>query len=324
MSSGVRSYFKQVALHVPSELEYAFPYRILRAGREQYTDRYPVFRRRLMEVHHLVYVEQGYGRLATGDYRGFLAPGSIAALCADTVNDLGPRPDDPMEITWLVVEGTGFPRVAASVGLTVSRPHATIGVAPEPRAIFRELRGAEPGHIWRVQSLFWALLARIALATGRRDMGPPPSAAPPVQATPDLPDLPGRPVGPPPTVPPAEALTADDPAVARAVELARLHLGEPDLRVAHLAGAARLGRSRFVERFRRATGASPRLYLELLRMEEARRWLEDGAPVARAARLAGFADPLYFSRRFRALHGVPPSAYAGVALGAGPGAGRRR
>jgi AraC-like DNA-binding protein len=259
-----------------------------------------------------VYVEQGYGRLATGDYRGPLAPGSVAVLCAGTLNDMGPRPEDPMEITWLAIEGEDFPRLAAAAGLTAARPHAAIGAAPEPRAIFRELRQARPGSIWRAQSLFWALLARIALAAGRPDMGAPPAAATPVVAPPDAP---GRPVAPPPTVPPAEALAADDPAVARAVDLARLHLDEPDLRLSHLAGAARLGRSRFVQRFRLATGTSPRRYLELLRMEEARRLLEDGAPVGRAARQAGFSDPLYFSRRFHALHGLPPSSYQAVARG---------
>jgi AraC-like DNA-binding protein len=59
-------------------------------------------------------------------------------------------------------------------------------------------------------------------------------------------------------------------------------------------------------------------YLERLRMEEARRRLEEGDPVAQAARLAGYDDPLYFSRRFRALHGVAPSAYRAVARGARP------
>jgi AraC-like DNA-binding protein len=105
-------------------------------------------------------------------------------------------------------------------------------------------------------------------------------------------------------------------AIARAIEAAHVHFREPELRLDHLARAAHLGRSRFAQRFRQVTGSSPMRYLERLRMEEARRRLEEDASVGRAAQLAGFEDPLYFSRRFRALHGVAPSAYRAVACGA--------
>ncbi len=307
-----RPYYKQVALHVPSEQEHAQQYRLLRVGREQYTARYPLFQRRVMDVHHLLYVEQGRGRLRMAGYNGALEPGMVAFLCAGTTNDMGPDREDPMEITWLVLEGEALPRLMASAGLTESRPNAAIGEAPEPRAIFRELRRRQPGAIWRAHSLIWALLARIATATGHAGMGDPPATA----DRPFLPaDLPGRPVEPP-TVPGADALACDDPAVVCAIELARVHLREPGVRLTHLARAASLGRSRFVQRFRQATGVSPMRYLEALRMEEARRLLEEDLAVARIAQLAGFEDPLYFSRRFRTLHGVPPSAYRAVARGA--------
>ena len=310
-----RPYYKQVALHVPAEQEHGQQYRLLRVGREQYTERYPSFQRRVMDVHHLVYVEQGRGRLRTGSYNGALEPGMIAFLCNGSTNDMAPDPDDPMEITWLVLDGPALPRLVASAGLTDSRPCAAIGEAPEPRAIFRELRRRQPGAIWRAHSLIWALLARIATATGRVGLGDPP----PTANRPFLPaDLPGRPVEPPLVVPGPDALACDDPAVVRAMDLARVHLREPGVRLGHLARAASLGRSRFVQRFRRATGVSPMRYLEALRMEEARRLLEEDLAVARIAQLSGFEDPLYFSRRFRALHGVPPSAYRAVARGARP------
>jgi AraC-like DNA-binding protein len=314
MSAGERqpAYYKQVALHVPSEIEYRFPYRLLRAGREQYTADYPTFRRRTMDVHHLVYIERGGGYLKTGSYRGELAAGSVAALFAGTVNDMGPHPDDPMEITWLVLAGEGFRPLMASAGLSVARPCVAIGEATEPRAIFRELRRRQPGAMWHVQSLLWAFLARIAVASGSRGLGDPPSATPII--TP--PDLPGRPIAPPPPVSETDALACDDAAVSRAIEAAHMHLREPDLRLDHLAHAAGLGRSRFAQRFRQVTGTSPMRYLERVRMEEARRRLEEDTPVARAAQLAGFDDALYFSRRFRTLHGLTPSAYRAVVRGA--------
>jgi AraC family transcriptional regulator, arabinose operon regulatory protein len=307
-----RPYYKQVALHVPSEIEHALPYQLLRVGREQYTDTYPVFTDRVMDVHHLVYAEQGQGWLETAGRRMGLVPGSIVLLPEGTVNNMGPVVGDPMEITWLVMTGAGLGQVAASAGLTEAEPHAAIGTASEPRAIFRELRLAEPGHIWRAHSLLWALLARVAVATGSRDMGP----APMVFTVPN--DHPGRPVGPPEVAVSPDSLFCDDPAVLRAIELARLHFREPSLRVSHLVAAASFGRSRFNQRFRLATGTSPRRHLELVRMEEARRLLEGDVPVGRVAELCGFEDPLYFSRRFRALHGVPPIAYRNISRGAHP------
>jgi AraC-like DNA-binding protein len=269
----------------------------------------------VLDEHHLLYVEQGHGWLEYGGYRGALSAGAVAALCLGVAHDLRPRPDDPLEITWVVLAGAGFERLAAHAGLTRARPCVPIGSAPEPRAIFRELRQALPGCVWRAHALLWALLARIAAATGSAGLGaPPPSATQPKT----VPDAPGRPIGPPPAVPDSEALAADDPAIARAIDVARMHLREPDLRLDHLARAASLGRSRFGQRFRRATGLPPRQYLERLRMEEARRLLEEDLPVTRVAELAGFEDPLYFSRRFRALHGVAPTAYRAVAHGARP------
>jgi AraC-like DNA-binding protein len=220
-----------------------------------------------------------------------------------------------MEITWLVLAGGGFPRLVASAGLTAARPCAAIGEAPEPRAIFRELRQAQPGAIWRAQALLWALLARVAAAIGSPGLGAPPATA----ARPVLPvDAPGRPIGPPPSVSETEALACDDPAIARAIEVARVHLREPDLRLDHLAQATCLGRSRFVQRFGQVTGIAPMQYVERLRMEEARRLLEEDLPITQVAQLAGYGDPLYFSRRFRAMHGVAPTVYRAVARGARP------
>jgi AraC-like DNA-binding protein len=43
------------------------------------------------------------------------------------------------------------------------------------------------------------------------------------------------------------------------------------------------------------------------RMHAARNYLLNGTrPVAEVARLCGFADEAYFSRRFRQIHGQPP------------------
>jgi AraC-like DNA-binding protein len=63
--------------------------------------------------------------------------------------------------------------------------------------------------------------------------------------------------------------------------------------------------------FRRATGLSPQQYVQRLRMRQARMLLAEGdLSVKQVAYACGFSDARYFSRRFRAAHGVPPSRYA--------------
>ncbi|HEV8246400.1 MAG TPA: helix-turn-helix domain-containing protein, partial [Polyangiaceae bacterium] len=52
---------------------------------------------------------------------------------------------------------------------------------------------------------------------------------------------------------------------------------------------------------------TPKQYLLQRRLWRARRELENGASVKAAADIAGFADPLYFSRSYRRLFGHPPS-----------------
>ena len=62
--------------------------------------------------------------------------------------------------------------------------------------------------------------------------------------------------------------------------------------------------------FRRHLGASPLEYQTQLRMVRARELL-DSSPlsIAALARLAGYDDPLYFSRQFSRVHGMSPRAY---------------
>jgi hypothetical protein len=62
--------------------------------------------------------------------------------------------------------------------------------------------------------------------------------------------------------------------------------------------------------FRKQYGCGPSAALELVRLERASTMLtRSNLSIGQVANACGFADPLYFSRRFRAVHGIPPSAY---------------
>ncbi|MFT4166577.1 MAG: helix-turn-helix domain-containing protein [Microlunatus sp.] len=100
-----------------------------------------------------------------------------------------------------------------------------------------------------------------------------------------------------------------DPRVLAAMEEMAGRLAEP-ITVAGLARRAGLSSSRFAHLFTEQVGISPMRYLERQRMRLAEQLLDlTPRTVGEIARTVGFEDPLYFSARFRAYAGMPPSSY---------------
>jgi AraC-like DNA-binding protein len=99
----------------------------------------------------------------------------------------------------------------------------------------------------------------------------------------------------------------------RAVELVRdyltAHAGEqtPAETLEQIAGTDRFTLTRH---FRRAFGTSPDRYRTLRRLEHARRAIEKGVPLARAAFDAGFADQSHLTRQFKRAYGLTPGRWA--------------
>lgn len=79
------------------------------------------------------------------------------------------------------------------------------------------------------------------------------------------------------------------------------------LNVRQMAVACGLSPSRFAHLFHRETGRTPQRHLEMLRLNRARQLLEfTQEPVKFIASQVGFANPFYFSLRFKRLHGASP------------------
>ncbi len=79
--------------------------------------------------------------------------------------------------------------------------------------------------------------------------------------------------------------------------------------LADIAAATGLDASSVCRLFRRFLGVSPHQYLRRRKMAIAAGWLiERGGRVQDAAARVGMDDAFHFSRAFRAVHGVPPSA----------------
>jgi AraC family transcriptional regulator of arabinose operon len=82
------------------------------------------------------------------------------------------------------------------------------------------------------------------------------------------------------------------------------------LDVPRLAKAVNLSVSRFAHLFRAQLGVTPQQFVERRRLDAAARLLElTGRSVASIAAQVGYADPLYFSTRFRLYTGSSPTTY---------------
>lgn len=91
------------------------------------------------------------------------------------------------------------------------------------------------------------------------------------------------------------------------------------LTLSELAAAACVSPSYLSRVFRKHYGCPPGAALELVRLERARTMLtRSNLSIGQVADACGFADPLYFSRRFRAAHAIAPSAYRRDGAGAVP------
>jgi AraC family transcriptional regulator len=111
---------------------------------------------------------------------------------------------------------------------------------------------------------------------------------------------------------PGPDAVAEAPAVTAA--LAYVHRawqgGMRPLTMAELAAAAAVSGAHLSRQFSRAYGTGPIAALERVRLVRAATLLaRSNLSVTQVGAACGFADPLHFSRRFRAVHGRSPRAY---------------
>ncbi|HXS22044.1 MAG TPA: AraC family transcriptional regulator [Steroidobacteraceae bacterium] len=83
-----------------------------------------------------------------------------------------------------------------------------------------------------------------------------------------------------------------------------------ELRLDSLAAVANLTVFQLIRLFKRVAGLTPHAYLVQLRLDEARRHLRNGMPIAEAAMAAGFYDQSALSNHFRRSYGITPAQYA--------------
>ena len=106
-----------------------------------------------------------------------------------------------------------------------------------------------------------------------------------------------------------QSQTSDDGSFARLHDWMAEHLGQ-DLRVEALAARAGMSPRNFARLYVRRLGTTPAKAVERLRLEAARRALEEsGASIARVAQVCGFGDEERMRRAFLRSLGVAPQHY---------------
>jgi AraC-like DNA-binding protein len=213
----------------------------------------------------------GWCRLPSGRYE--VEAGQALVIPAGVAHEYGAAADRPWTIWWLHLGGADVPELIGALGGPVVR----VGDAYRAVSLMDEvLTGMERDDSVRSRQAAagaaWHLLA--LLAAGQT--GAPASR---------------------------------NDAIQQAQQYLREHLGARTS-VAELAALARLSPSHFAALFRRATGTGVLQYQTRLRMSRARELLDTtDQAVAEIARTLGYADPFYFSRQFRSVHGASPSDY---------------
>lgn len=102
-----------------------------------------------------------------------------------------------------------------------------------------------------------------------------------------------------------------DPRIREAMEYLSGDLGRP-FELERTARAVGLSVTRFSHLFKETTGKTPQRFSEEARLAHASFLLRESTlTVGEIAAQCGFADPLYFSRRFRRRFGHPPTRHRG-------------
>ncbi|MFK4115127.1 AraC family transcriptional regulator [Microbacterium sp. NPDC006705] len=181
---------------------------------------------------------------------------------------------DPWTIWWMHLRGSDVAELSSSM-LGAPRPLTRLRSVDRVSALFDEIvslleRRLSQAHLLSASGLAWHLLTRIEADS---------------------------------------VLPADGSPLERAMRYLEARV-DGSIQVAELADLVGMSPSHLSALFRRATGGGPGAFHTGVKMARARELLDTTElPIADVATAVGYADPLYFSRHFRRVHGVNPTTY---------------
>jgi AraC family transcriptional regulator of arabinose operon len=231
----------------------------------------------------LIVCVDGFGWCELPPGRHAVRPGQVLVLPAGTPHAYGAADDAPWTVWWLHVVGADIPGLIRALGSTVDSPVLSVPDVTRAVALIDEVilvmeRDDSQPTLQEAAGAAWHLLA--LLSTARPEAGA------------------GR----------------ADPVRVALAHLQRRYADK--VSVAELAELVGLSPSHFSALFRKANGCGPREYQTRLRMMKCRQLLDTtDLPISSIARRVGYDDPFYFSRQFRAVHGVTASEHRARAKG---------
>ncbi len=227
-----------------------------------------------------VYCAKGRGWCEAGGRLHAVGPGDLLVSPPAALQALGVPASASWMIHWVHAIGSHVPEYLRGLGISSLCPVLHVGEDPQLVRLFNEIlvtlrRGSEfPRLLKASHALAYALALLTQMVQEKR---------------PDNPD--------------------HLQSIASAIIYLTEHLNQP-LRVPDLARLANLSPAYFTELFRQQTGCSPREYIHLLRIHRACQLLQARKlNVKEIASQLGYADPLHFSRQFKAFQGVSPTEY---------------
>ncbi|PZE20125.1 AraC family transcriptional regulator [Paenibacillus xerothermodurans] len=232
-------------------------------------------------LHHIVsgrgtYTCQGTTyQLGAGD-SFLIEPGELISYTADL--------DDPWHYRWLAFTGEQADRLLSRIGLSSQQPIVNTGRKRNIAALYQQIQRAfqarEHGANLRAAGYLHLLLAEYAEA-----IHPSPSTH-------------------------TQFTSSAERIVRQAVNYLSTQYAEP-ITIELMAESLGYNRAYLSTLFKQHTGVTPVTFLLKLRVDKARHLLRERheLTVEQIAASVGFQDPLYFSKQFKRLHGVSPSAY---------------
>jgi AraC family transcriptional regulator of arabinose operon len=216
----------------------------------------------------------GSGAVRTNGETFTLTPSACITIPAGSPHEYQANLEDPWTIWWMHVRGSDVADLTGPL-LGTPRPLTRLRSVDRVIALFDEIVGLlerrlSPTHLLAASGAAWQLLTRIAADS---------------------------------------MLPADGSPLERAMRFLEARV-DGNIQVAELAAMVGMSPSHLSALFRRATGGGPGAFHTSLKMARARALLDTTAlSVMDVASAVGYADPLYFSRHFRRMHGISPTQY---------------
>ncbi len=233
-----------------------------------------------------IYCVKGAGWCEMAGHRFGVAASELLVIPPKTAHAYGADETRPWTMHWFHAQGTHVSTFLSELGITTERPVCYLGEDGQLLALFEEVldvveHGYTPSQLlYASQAL--AHLISVMIRRRREHWREAPDAR---------------------------------QKVAQSIAYMKQHLETP-LRVARLASLAALSSAHYSDLFKQQTGYSPIDYFIRLRMHRACQLLDTTQLSIKAiASLLGYDDQLYFSRVFRIVNDLAPSAYRGLRKG---------